>query len=141
MPGWSRDRGQLLATVGRVVSSTDTGRAISLLKAHYPLNRIVGGGFFSGFERLRISEAWELFGEANGTASLDELRRRVGRYRRQSIAPKEDNGLLLKSDVHILFDRGYLGVDPKYRLHPVRTRDLGQFPLGQNGNCPRSRTN
>jgi putative restriction endonuclease len=27
-----------------------------------------------------------------------------------------DNGLLLKSDVHILFDRGYLGVDPKYRL-------------------------
>ncbi|MER6590671.1 HNH endonuclease [Micromonospora purpureochromogenes] len=27
-----------------------------------------------------------------------------------------DNGLLLKSDVHILFDRGYLGVDPKHRL-------------------------
>ena len=27
-----------------------------------------------------------------------------------------DNGLLLRSDVHTLFDRGYLGVDPKYRL-------------------------
>jgi putative restriction endonuclease len=27
-----------------------------------------------------------------------------------------DNGLLLRSDVHILFDRGYLGVDPRYRL-------------------------
>jgi putative restriction endonuclease len=27
-----------------------------------------------------------------------------------------DNGLLLRSDVHTLFDRGYLGIDPKYRL-------------------------
>ena len=27
-----------------------------------------------------------------------------------------DNGLLLRSDVHTLFDRGYLGVDPSYRL-------------------------
>lgn len=190
-------------------------------KAHYPLNRVVGGGFFSGFTQLRISEAWELFGEANGVASLDEMRRSVGRYRKQSIGLDEDpvigcifvrdtaffpnestvgpppgfaanvvqgktydladasvggyfellmhrllgttveidlsepwhrpgpvygdprlvphkvqpvlqaahirplpkggehrvdNGLLLKSDVHILFDRGYLGVDPKYRL-------------------------
>jgi putative restriction endonuclease len=27
-----------------------------------------------------------------------------------------DNGLLLRSDVHIMFDEGYLGVDPRYRL-------------------------
>lgn len=27
-----------------------------------------------------------------------------------------DNGMLLRADVHILFDQGYLGVDPKYRL-------------------------
>ncbi|MFD0583144.1 HNH endonuclease [Dactylosporangium darangshiense] len=27
-----------------------------------------------------------------------------------------DNGLLLRSDVHIMFDRGYLSVDPKHRL-------------------------
>lgn len=27
-----------------------------------------------------------------------------------------DNGLLLRSDVHTLFDRGYLGIDPSYRL-------------------------
>jgi putative restriction endonuclease len=27
-----------------------------------------------------------------------------------------DNGLLLRSDVHILFDRGYLGIDTRYRL-------------------------
>ena len=27
-----------------------------------------------------------------------------------------DNGQLLRSDVHTLFDRGYLGVDPQHRL-------------------------
>jgi putative restriction endonuclease len=27
-----------------------------------------------------------------------------------------DNGLLLRSDIHTLFDRGYLGVDSRYRL-------------------------
>jgi putative restriction endonuclease len=27
-----------------------------------------------------------------------------------------DNGLLLRSDVHTLFDRGYLGVDTQHRL-------------------------
>ncbi len=27
-----------------------------------------------------------------------------------------DNGLLLRSDVHTLFDQGYLGVDPRHRL-------------------------
>jgi putative restriction endonuclease len=27
-----------------------------------------------------------------------------------------DNGLLLRSDAHTLFDRGYLGIDPKARL-------------------------
>ena len=38
-----------------------------------------------------------------------------------------DNGLLLRSDVHTLFDRGYLGVDPAYRLQvsPRLRQDFG----------------
>ena len=39
-------------------------------KTHYPHNRVVGGGFFSDSARLRVSEAWELFGEANGVAQF-----------------------------------------------------------------------
>jgi putative restriction endonuclease len=31
-----------------------------------------------------------------------------------------DNGLLLRSDVHTMFDRGYIGVDPSYKLHVSR---------------------
>ena len=39
-------------------------------KTHYPHNKLVGGGFFSDSARLRVSEAWEFFGEANGVASI-----------------------------------------------------------------------
>jgi len=31
-----------------------------------------------------------------------------------------DNGLLLRSDVHTMFDRGYLGVDTEFKLHVSR---------------------
>ena len=51
-------------------------------KSHFPHNKIVGGGFYSGFAALRVSEAWEFFDEGNGVASLAEMRLRVGRYRR-----------------------------------------------------------
>jgi putative restriction endonuclease len=35
-----------------------------------------------------------------------------------------DNGLLLRSDVHTMFDRGYLSVDPSHRLRvSPRLRD------------------
>jgi len=39
-------------------------------KTHYPHNQLVGGGFFSDSARLRVSEAWEFFGEASGRSTL-----------------------------------------------------------------------
>jgi hypothetical protein len=59
-------------------------------KTHPPHNRVVGGGVFSGSARMRVSEAWTLFGQANGVASLEEMRARVGRYRRVSLTPDDD---------------------------------------------------
>jgi putative restriction endonuclease len=47
-------------------------------KTHYPSNRLVDGGLFSDSARLRVSEAWELFSEANGVASVEQMR---GAYR------------------------------------------------------------
>ena len=47
-------------------------------KTHYSHNKLVGGGFFSDSVRLRVSEAWEFFGEANGVASIQEMRARIG---------------------------------------------------------------
>jgi len=70
-------------------------------KTHYPHNRLVGGGFFSDSARLRVSEAWELFGEANGVVSVEEMRARIGGYRRAPIRSGEDPviGCLFVRDV------------------------------------------
>ena len=70
-------------------------------KTHYPHNRVVGGGFFSDSARLRVSEAWELFGEANGAGSVEQMRARIGRYRRTPIGGGEDPviGCLFVRDV------------------------------------------
>jgi len=44
-----------------------------LFKLKRPNNHIAGGGFFVTYSMLPISLAWEIFGEKNGAASLDEL--------------------------------------------------------------------
>ena len=59
-------------------------------KTHHPQNRVVGGGFYSDFAPMRLSEAWEFFGEGNGAASLEEMRARIARYRRAPISPGDD---------------------------------------------------
>ena len=59
-------------------------------KTHAPDNRVVGGGFFGGFAPLRVSEAWDLLGPANGVASQEAMMRRIAHYRREPIAPGED---------------------------------------------------
>jgi len=59
-------------------------------KSHYPENSVVGGGFYSGFAKLRMSEAWEFFGEANGAESLEAMRKRIELYRKEPIDPHED---------------------------------------------------
>jgi putative restriction endonuclease len=67
-------------------------------------NRLVGGGFFEGSVRLKISEAWNIFGFGNGVGSLDEMRLRVGQYRKTPIQIGEDPevGCILLNDVRIM---------------------------------------
>jgi putative restriction endonuclease len=61
-----------------------------LFKLHSPRSKIVGGGFFAHYSRLPVSLAWEAFGTKNGAPSLDEMRRRVERYRRISVSSYQD---------------------------------------------------
>jgi putative restriction endonuclease len=70
-------------------------------KTHYPHNRVVGGGFFSDSARLKVSEAWELFGESNGVASIEQMRARISHYRRVPLGTGEDPliGCLFVRDV------------------------------------------
>lgn len=48
-----------------------------LFKLKAPYNAIAGGGFFTKYERLPLSVAWETFGEANGASSLQQLFYRI----------------------------------------------------------------
>jgi putative restriction endonuclease len=74
---------------GRGFHALDVGEPF-FFKTHYPHNRVVGGGFYSDFAPMRLSEAWELFGEANGAARLEQMRLRIGHYRQTPINPGED---------------------------------------------------
>jgi len=61
-----------------------------LFKLHSPENYIAGGGFFAHFSLLPSSLAWEAFGQANGAATLAEMRQRIEKYRRLKETSTED---------------------------------------------------
>lgn len=88
---------------GRGFGAIGTGEPF-LFKTHSPHNRLVGAGFLSGAARLRLSEAWEYFGESNGVASLEEMRQVIGRYRKQEVGAGEDPeiGCILLRDVNFV---------------------------------------
>ena len=48
----------------------------------HPHNAIAGFGFFSRYEAIPAWLAWESFGDLNGAASLEEMLRRLEKYRR-----------------------------------------------------------
>lgn len=91
-------------------------------KTHYPHNRLVGGGFFSDSARLTVSEAWELFGEANGVASLEEMRARIDHYRRTPINTVEDPvvGCLFVRDVRFFPDDATVAPPPQFARNIVQ---------------------
>lgn len=55
-----------------------------LFKLHAPRNYIVGGGFFVRFSILPTYLAWQAFGIKNGVRDLDELNRRILKYRQRN---------------------------------------------------------
>lgn len=61
-----------------------------LFKLKSPHNAIAGGGFFEHYTELPISLAWEAFGEKNGAPTLDAVRQRIARLRRDNPRPWED---------------------------------------------------
>jgi putative restriction endonuclease len=83
-------------------------------KTHYPHNHIVGGGFYSAYARLSISEAWELFGPANGVTDIEQMRRRVGHYRKVPLVAGED------PVVGCVFVRDVRFFPPEAALEPPR---------------------
>jgi putative restriction endonuclease len=91
-------------------------------KTHYPHNRVVGGGFFSSHARLTVSEAWELFGAANGVESVEQMRSRIGQYRPRPIRPGEDPviGCLFVRDTRFFPSGGTADAPPGFARNIVQ---------------------
>src|SRR6185295_19529732 len=89
-----------------------------LFKLHAPRNFIVGGGFFTKFLRLPVSLAWETFGEANGARSLDEVRIRIAKYRKQRIGPAEDPviGCILLEEPFFFEERDWIPIPSDFKV-------------------------
>lgn len=91
-----------------------------LFKTHHPHNRLVGGGFFSGYTRLKVSEAWRYFDEGNGVASEPELLRAITGYRR---APAESDpiiGCVLLRDLFFVAPEDAPAAPPDFARNIVR---------------------
>lgn len=101
-------------------------------KTHHPHNRVVGGGFFSRFVALRLSEAWEVFGETNGASSVEEMRARIGSYRRERIGPGEDPfiGCVLIREASFFHPDALAGPPPDFAPNIVQGKsyDLAEQP-------------
>ncbi len=61
-----------------------------LFKLHHPYNYIVGGGYFVRHSILPSYLAWESFGVKNGAYSLEELNKRIIKYRKTNSSDPND---------------------------------------------------
>lgn len=105
-----------------------------LFKLHAPDNFIVGGGFFIHWSLLPCSLAWDAFGEKNGGSSLEEMRRRIERYRRTPPDPSEDYkiGCILLQDPFFFDEVDWIPTPQDFHpnIQQGRTYDL-RTPTGK----------
>lgn len=113
---------------GRGFHAVEQGEPF-FFKTHAPHNRVVGGGFYGGFARLPMSEAWDMLGPANGVASLEQMRQRIEYYRREPIAIDEDPeiGCIFVRDVTFFADDETFIPPPEFSANIVQGKsyDMG----------------
>lgn len=99
-----------------------------LFKTHFPQNRLVGGGWVSGFNRERASEAWRFFGEGNGVGSPAELVAAIHRYRRDASDPDPEIGCVLLRDLFFVADADAPFGPPDFASNIVRWKAYESSP-------------
>lgn len=82
--------------------------------------RLVRQRLGQGAFRLLVTDTYERRCALSGEKALPVLQAAHIRPVTRDGAHRLDNGLLLRSDIHTLFDRGYVGVTPDYRIRVSR---------------------
>jgi HNH endonuclease len=105
---------------GATFQDLDPGE-LFLFKLHAPHNYIVGGGVFAYASKVPCSLAWESFGEANGAASLPDMRRRIARYRRADPGDRSDFviGCRILTQPFFLDEVEWISVPPSFARNIV----------------------
>ncbi|MCC7128573.1 MAG: HNH endonuclease [Microbacteriaceae bacterium] len=87
-------------------------------------NQIVGAGIFDVFVRARVRDAWDWFGEANGTQSLESLLSRLRQYRKISdhLPYETEIGCVLLRTVEFFSPDKYLPAPEDWSPNIVRGR-------------------
>lgn len=70
----------------------------------------MGGGVFQQATILPVSLAWEVFGAANGAESLEQMRARISKYRRERLDPRTDYRIGCRILVQPFFFDEYLWI-------------------------------
>ena len=113
---------------GRVQFKALSQGDLFLFKLHSPNNYIVGGGFFAASSLLPVSIAWDTFGPMNGVGSLDELRRRLARFRKEPVRHGDDYtiGNIVLEHAFFLQREAWIRVPADFSLNIVsgKTYDL-----------------
>lgn len=102
-----------------------------LFKLHAPRNFIVGGGFFTHYTQLPYRTAWEFFGEANGAASIGQMRDRIEKYRRGPIDRFGDYhiGCIILNELFLFEEHDWIPVPEDWKPNIVqgKTYDTGEL--------------
>ncbi len=93
--------------------------------------RLVGVGFLSGWGRLRLAQAWEIFGEKNGCATFGELHGQIKRYRQSHHSddnPDPEIGCIMLRDITFFDDATAPAAPPDWKPNIVQGKgyDLAQ---------------
>lgn len=85
-----------------------------LFKTKYSAgDSIVGGGFFSGYQKLRLSEAWKFWGTANGADNFEEWLELMNKTAPTPLIPARDPeiGCIMLSDIFFLEEESQIPND------------------------------
>ena len=102
-----------------------------LFKTHWPNNRLVGGGFFSGFAELTVAEAWETRRrdvEASAAELTAALKRMEAALAADDVGPASDLAEQVVERLEALEDppHGGFGAAPKFPPHETLRLLLAQ---------------
>ncbi len=124
---WERVR-ELLGTAGQ--SMPEPARVSVGDKARHGKPVLVFPRLGQGSFRVVVTDAYQRRCAITGEKVLPVLEAAHIRPYAEKGEHRVDNGLLLRSDAHILFDRGYITVTPEYRIE-VSKRLHSDFDNGE----------